>query len=430
MKSQPKKIKNMKRKLFYIVVLALFGLSYASAQNCNFDLVKTDPFTGETELRINTRYNNYFSMGLYRKGETYRIESYVAGTVCQSYFPQIGSLLDLKLGNGNTMTLTSVDNTESDIAENYDGYSLSYAITKDQFQEIADFGIQYVRTHFLAGDIYYGYESKDTYYDYEMKKSETEKVKSNASCILNYQPGTTADKKAGIPSGYFAMNYGMGVPVGGFADKTGTGYGGYAKPGYDMDYAFGIPINHSNFGIALKAGMFLNSFDNNSYVSTLQASDPTKTYQAVIGGHDYMGVSFMGGLFTTIPVNNFSFDFKAMGGIAFCHMPTIDYQTTDNASTSFFPETSDYNYTTTASSAFAYDIGVDFRINPKNKYVQVNPWRKVRTMGFIFGVDYSSAKPTANTTLNTGYASTSTTSTTESVTISMLTFSVGFEYSF
>lgn len=169
----------MKRKLFLIVVLALFGLSYASAQNCNFDLVKTDPFTGETELRINTQYDNIFSMGLYRKGETYRIESYVAGTEWQNYFLPVGSLLDLKLGNGSTMTLASVYDAESNIVENYEGYSLSYAITKEQFQEIADNGIQIIRTHLLG----------DTYYDYELKKSEINKVKSNASCILNYQPG-------------------------------------------------------------------------------------------------------------------------------------------------------------------------------------------------------------------------------------------------
>ncbi len=412
----------MKRKLFLIVVLALFGLSYASAQNCNFDLVKTDPFTGETELRINTQYDNIFSMGLYRKGETYRIESYVAGTEWQNYFLPVGSLLDLKLGNGSTMTLASVYDAESNIVENYEGYSLSYAITKEQFQEIADNGIQIIRTHLLG----------DTYYDYELKKSEINKVKSNASCILNYQPGTTADNNTTAPSGYFAMNYGMGVPVGGFADKTGIGYGGYAKPGFDMDYTFGIPIKHSNFGIALKGSWFLNSFDNKSYVNTLQFSDPTKTYQPSIGGNIYTGGLIMGGLYTTIPVNNFSFDFKLMGGIALCHMPTIDYETTDNSSYYPYAGTSNYTDTPTGSSAFAYDIGVDFRINPKNKYVEVNPWRKVRTMGFIFSVDYSSAKPTVNTTIdnNGGMANNPTTSTSVQVPISMLTFCVGFEYSF
>jgi hypothetical protein len=113
-------------------------------------------------------------------------------------------------------------------------------------------------------------------------------------------------------------------------------------------------------------------------------------------------------------------------------MPTINYQTTDNASTSLFPETSDYTYTSSASSAFAYDLGVDFRINPKNKYVQVNPWRKVRTMGFIFSVDYASAKPMVNTKLNNNdiYANNPTSSSSERIPISMLTFSVGFDYSF
>jgi hypothetical protein len=361
-------------------------------------------------------------MGLYRKGETYRIESYIVGTEWQGYFLPVGSLLDLKLGNENTMTLASVNDAESNIVDDYAGYSLSYAVTKEQFQEIADNGIQYVRTHLLG----------DTYYDYEMKKSETEKVKSNASCILNYQPGTTTDYNTAKPSGYFAMNYGLGVPVGGFADNTGSSYGGYAKPGFNMDYTAGIPISHSNFGIALKGTYFLNSFDNKGYVNALQASDPTKTYQPSIGGHFYMGGFIMGGLFTTIPVNNFSFDFKAMGGIALCHMPTINYQTTDNASTSLFPETSDYTYTSSASSAFAYDLGVDFRINPKNKYVQVNPWRKVRTMGFIFSVDYASAKPMVNTKLNNNdiYANNPTSSSSERIPISMLTFSVGFDYSF
>jgi hypothetical protein len=415
----------MKRKLAFIIMLALSGLGFAHAQHCRFDLIKTDPFSGETELRINTRYDNYFSLYLYRKGETFQVVSNVEVPGMQNYPLPFTSKLDLKLGNDTTFTLESLSVSELGSDAGYTNYSITYSITKEQFTEIAENGILYIRTHLR----------NEAYYDYALKKSETEKVKSKASCILNYQPGITKNKNTSTPSGYFSMDFGLGVPVGSFADKTGDSYGGYASPGFNMNYTAGIPIKHSNFGIALKGSWYLNSFDIQSLVNTLQSSDPTKTYEPSIGAKHsdfYTGGFILGGLFATCPVNNCSFDFKLTGGVALCHMPLEDYEATENTSSYMGTGTSYWTYTATTNSAFAYDLGVDFRINSQIKYEQLNPWQSARRMGIIFGVDIVSAKPTVNLTeeYNGVYATSTSTHTVERIAVSMLTFSFGWEYSF
>jgi hypothetical protein len=414
----------MKAKLTYIILLTLFGMGNAVAQNCNFNLIRTDPFDGETELRIDTRYDIFFSMSLYNKGEIYRIESNVIVSEIQYSALPAASKLDIKLGNGNTMTLASASIAEPAFTDAYTSYSMSYTVSKEQFQEIADNGIQYIRTH-LQGE---------TYYDYAMTAKETEKIKSNASCILNYQPGTTMNNSTTTPSGNFSMGLGTGLPIGNFADKTGSNYGGYAKTGFNMNYTVGIPIAHSNFGIAFMGSWFLNSFDINAYVNTLQSSDLSKSYKPSIGAtHNdfYTGGFITSGLYATYPVNCFSFDFKLMGGIALCHMPIIDYQASDNSS--YFGTGESYWIDkSTMSTAFAYDIGVDFRIIPKIKYVQVSPWRSERTVGIIVGVDLVSAKPLVNTTqeYNNNFANSTITNIVERIPVSMLNITLGFAYSF
>ena len=357
----------------------------------------------------------------------------------QSLPLQTDSKIDLKLGNGKTLTLSSANVVEPTYFNVYGNtsYSISYTISNEQFEKIANDGIQYVRTH-LQGE---------SYYDYEMKKVEIEEVKSNASCILYYQQGKDADKNIIVPSGYCELfGMGIGIPVGGFATKTGSENGGYALTGFNLNLSGGIPIKHSNFGIAWMCSGFINSFDNISYVYNIQASNPNKnngistTYEVIPGTHPYyIGSFILGGLFATYPISIFSFDFRAMGGVMIARLPPIFYSATAEAAGGYFWLDS-WSIPSSTSSSFAYDLGINFRVNPINKYVY-HKYHRERAMALVLGIDFISANPTVNTTLeskNSGTNSYSSSYTSYSndthivrnSPISMLNISVGVAYSF
>lgn len=188
-------------------------------------------------------------------------------------------------------------------------------------------------------------------------------------------------KPSTAPTGYAEVSFGMAIPTGNFAKESGENYGEYALLGNNFNISLGIPVHHSNFGVALMYGSFSNFFDMNTYVNNIQANDPTKFYSP-IKGDEYDESVFMAGFFATYPVHRFSFDFRIMGGIAFCYLPEVDYGANPVTEGTYNYEWDTHSST---SSSFVYDAGVDVRY-------------KVRRMSVMFGVDFISANPTVNTT--------------------------------
>ncbi|HWY99327.1 MAG TPA: hypothetical protein VNY36_09585 [Bacteroidia bacterium] len=187
------------------------------------------------------------------------------------------------------------------------------------------------------------------------------------------------DDDGSQPSGYFALTIGLAQPVGGFANAVGGGYSGYALPGDNIDVSLGIPLNHSNMGIALMYGSYANSFDINTYVTNMQLTDQSKSY-APITGDIYSEGFLMAGIFATYPVQRFSFDFKLMGGVAFCHLPEVDYGADYNTAGYY-----NYEWDNAASrtTGFAYNLGADMRY-------------RFRRASLMIGVDYVGANPAIN----------------------------------
>jgi hypothetical protein len=190
------------------------------------------------------------------------------------------------------------------------------------------------------------------------------------------------------PTGYFELSIGLATPTGSFASPVGLSYNGkYALPGLAFNASAGIPIAHTNIGIALMYGYYNNPFDINSYVNNVQFSDQTKSYSPITQD-SYVENFVMAGLFWTWPIERFSFDARFMGGIAVCNLPEIYY----GADYAYGPYGSGYyeytwDYAPSSSIAFAFDIGGDARY-------------KLRRSSIMFGVDYIHASTNANTTLN------------------------------
>jgi hypothetical protein len=209
----------------------------------------------------------------------------------------------------------------------------------------------------------------------------------NTSTAQEYQmtppPPPSQEYNTVAPTGYFALSLGIAQPIGSFASQPTTGYGGYALTGDNINLSIGIPINHSNFGIAFMFGSFVNDFDMNTYVSNAAISDPSKNYQPF--EQDVYDESFiLAGLFATYPINRLSIDVRIMGGVSFCYLPEVDY-----GAAVYDPTISDYdNYEwdtySSRSTSFALAAGADLRY-------------KVRRFSLMLGVDFLTTDPTVNT---------------------------------
>lgn len=198
------------------------------------------------------------------------------------------------------------------------------------------------------------------------------------------QHPVSASQPAMYPSGYFEISIGITEPVGPFRNNFGTSYGGYALPGIAFDLSMGIPVNHSNMGIALMYGGSANTFDVNSYVSSLQASDQSRAYAAQV--QDTYNTRFiMGGYFWTWPADRLSFDGRVMIGAALCTLPEVGYTATQYNPVFNTNDVYSYDIYSSSSAAFAFDIGGDLRY-------------RFRRTSLMLGMDYAFADPYVNTT--------------------------------
>ncbi len=218
-------------------------------------------------------------------------------------------------------------------------------------------------------------------------------------------------------TGYFEVSIGLAQPVGSFSNVGGIGYSGYALPGDNISLSLGIPINHSNIGIALMYSACSNPFDLNTFVSNVQYADQSNTYyipsQAGYGTYDESFI--MGGLFATIPIQRLSFDFRLMGGVAICSLPEVTYAayaTSNTANNDFL-----WDIASSSATGFAFDIGAGIRY-------------KLRRISIMAGIDFINADPMISTNKEyiDQFGNNSYTHISGNLPISITSFSLGLGY--
>jgi hypothetical protein len=183
-------------------------------------------------------------------------------------------------------------------------------------------------------------------------------------------PANTRDSLQGS-MGYFTLNLGLAQPIGMFASTKNASYGGYAMPGSVVNISTGLTTEHSDFGVALLFGNYTNPFNENKYGSNISQSDQARSYTPTV--YDaYISSNLMAGLLYTIPINKFSVDFRALGGVLLCSFPEVGY--TAYQYDAILGTTSYYNWNIAASTsaALAGDLGVGVRYNFGNMAVMLN----------------------------------------------------------
>ncbi|HTA83333.1 MAG TPA: hypothetical protein VK783_10380 [Bacteroidia bacterium] len=217
-------------------------------------------------------------------------------------------------------------------------------------------------------------------------------------------------------SGFFNLGFGITQPTGVFGRETGTSYNGYALSGGSFSFSAGLPIAHSNFGVALMYNYSSNLFDVNDYVNNIQMGDASTNYAPVLQDA-YDENFFLAGLYATIPVNPFAIDFRLMGGPAVCDLPEVVYSaeaTSPTATQNFV-----WHIAGSTSTSFATDAGITIRY-------------KVGLFSLLGGIDYLWTDPMVSTTerYTDQYGNVTYSHVGGSSPISFLNYSLGFGFQF
>jgi hypothetical protein len=197
-----------------------------------------------------------------------------------------------------------------------------------------------------------------------------------------------SDDEGVSPTGYFGLSIGLAQPVGSFATAFGgtntnstsgigsvTYPGGYAQPGFNFNISLGVPINHSNLGIAIMYGDCSNPFDIGAYTANVAATDPNKQYDGGDVSDLYSSSFIMVGLFATYPIQRLSLDLKVMGGVALTSTPEIAYSAQQWDATLNQYDQYSWDIASANSASFAFGLGADLRL-------------KLRRVSLMLGVDF------------------------------------------
>ncbi len=191
---------------------------------------------------------------------------------------------------------------------------------------------------------FYAYSNAQDYYGDNTNNSWRRKPENKQNQAQNNDDG------ASQPSGYLSINYGFAIPEGDFASPFGSGYGGYALRGDLFHFSLGIPISHSNFGIAFMLGNYNNQYDLNTFANNNVATAlyPDQNY--------YSETSILGGGYATYPMGRFSFDGRLMAGVILNDLPEQYYGYYDAQGDQYVNDLQ-----TSYPTSFALDAGVGVR---------------------------------------------------------------------
>lgn len=162
------------------VLFLLFTLYVipVNAQKCKYQFDKEDPITGERIRRNIHNINMWTKLAFYRANDDTRVElNFVKGGE-QNFAIPVGTEIIIKTGDGKLLKLKSANKAmpQSFVTGNQvaTAYAISYFISKEQMQQIADNGIKFIKAMILD----------DLSVDYEIKKGKNKKIMKSAFCML------------------------------------------------------------------------------------------------------------------------------------------------------------------------------------------------------------------------------------------------------
>jgi hypothetical protein len=230
---------------------------------------------------------------------------------------------------------------------------------------------------------------------------------------LNYHGGGSSDSKFSI-----GLSVGAALPLGAFGGKTkpsdtatsSTAYtvkNGFASTGFHFDLNAGYLIA-GPVGAMVFIGGNLNAFDATTFSSVYNIKSP-ETYTAT----SYYTGQYMVGPFLSFG-DKFKFDVRLLVGLVTVSPP----KTTDSYTA--FGSTSTTVTTTNPSSGFGYQGGIGIKYNFSDK------------MGFTVDVAYTgnaASFPGSSSTTTVGSSSSSSTSSSVgSMSLGILTTSIGLAF--
>ncbi len=226
----------------------------------------------------------------------------------------------------------------------------------------------------------------------------------------------TEEKPYNSYNGFFNLAFGITQPMGAFSREPVNQYNGYALSGGNFSFSAGLPVAHSNFGIALMYNYSSNLFNVDDYVSNIQMGDASRNYIPLVQDA-YSENFFLAGIYGTIPIDPIAIDLRLMGGPAVCNLPEVVYTANSTAATA--TQNPIWHINGSTSSSFATDAGVTIRY-------------KVGEFSLLGGLDYLWADPMVSTTerYTDQFGSTSYSHIGGSSPVSLLSYSLGFGFDF
>ncbi len=215
-------------------------------------------------------------------------------------------------------------------------------------------------------------------------------------------------------TGYVIFGGGTALALGEYASTTVSDrQSGFANVvGFNLHVDFAMPIAHSNFGVAASIGYNQHTI-NTSTFDDEEAAKYNGQYNFNLLVNPNQVTTIMGGLYVTIPVKKFAFDFKALVGVTILSIAQQTETVTDI--TTYQSETATISAINQA--AFAYGGNFTVRFNAAKHfciYAQV-------------GIVHSENDYTATATYNDG-AAPEDKSVEQPVTILTSTVGIGFPF--
>jgi hypothetical protein len=173
-----------------------------------------------------------------------------------------------------------------------------------------------------------------------------------------------------VPSGYIALNFGIGLPLDSYVSV------GSAATGENLSLCAVFPGLLSRFGWAFKFDYGLNGINNSQYLYNVAEGYPNYTFKTIATAQGYTYYTLMMGPSFSFPYGKITFDVKVLFGTLTGTIPKSVYNVVDSGSSLFLTK---YQAT---STAFAFGFGLDVRYH-------VLPY-----LSILLNYDYLTATPT------------------------------------
>jgi hypothetical protein len=185
---------------------------------------------------------------------------------------------------------------------------------------------------------------------------------------------TITHGQIGYPQAYGSFNAGLSLPIGSFGSTASADWTGYAKAGTVYSILVGIPIAHSNFGIAIMTGYSKNNYDAATFGTNLAKKDTGNSYSAVTAIAYAQYYLMTGLLVTSNNLNGLSIDGRLLIGFDYVNYPD-PYWSTMSIHTGY---TTQWYLNTNPTTTLAIALGVGVR------YALLNGFTALLNVNYIY----------------------------------------------